>query len=154
MFKRRFTVLGAVAVLVMTGLGGSAMAAGEPPVPGAEVTCTTIDGKPVAVRVIEDKWVDDGGRAYPAIPSDSELRTIEKGELHVTKLLDGEGVSVESVPVTELPPGDDVVSATVPLQATDVDGKPRAARGTDFEGKAIDVTKLKGDGILCVAKKK
>ncbi|MEV1239085.1 hypothetical protein ACIBO2_18485 [Nonomuraea sp. NPDC050022] len=49
MFKRRLAVLGAVGVLVLTGLGGSAMAdEAQPPVPGVKVTCTTSDGKTIA----------------------------------------------------------------------------------------------------------
>ncbi|MEU7741030.1 hypothetical protein [Nonomuraea sp. NPDC049158] len=49
MFKRRLAVLGAVGVLVLTGLGGSAMADEAPStVPGVKVTCTTSDGKTIA----------------------------------------------------------------------------------------------------------
>ena len=49
MFKRRLAVLGAVAVLVLTGLGGSAMADEAPSTArGAKVTCTTSDGKSIA----------------------------------------------------------------------------------------------------------
>ncbi len=155
MFKRRFAVLGAVAVLVMTGLGGSAMAAEEPPAPGAKVVCTTIDGKAVAVQITEAKRAGAAGRAYPATPSDAELRTLEKGELHVTKLLDGEALAVTAVPATKMPADGAAARATAPLQATDADGKPLAVRGKDFDGKAIDVTKLaktsalEGGGILC-----
>jgi hypothetical protein len=124
------------------------------------VVCTTIDGKAVAVQITEAKRAGVAGRAYPAIPSDGEVRTLEKGELHVTKLLDGEGVAVASVPATKAPADGEVVRATAPLQATDTDGKPLAVRGKDFDGKAIDVTKLaktsalKGDGIVCKATKK
>lgn len=158
MFKRRFAVLGAVAVLVMTGLGGSAMAAEEPPAPGAKVVCTTIDGKAVAVQITEAKRAGAAGRAYPATPSDGEVRTLEKGELHVTKLLDGEALAVTAVPAvpaTKMPADGEMVRATAPLQATDADGKPVAVRAKDFDGKAVDVTKLaktsalEDGGILC-----
>ncbi|GAA3121426.1 hypothetical protein [Nonomuraea salmonea] len=54
MFKRRLAVLGAAAVLAVTGLGGSALADGADPAdavrssaPGVKVTCTTADGKVV-----------------------------------------------------------------------------------------------------------
>ncbi|MEV4806882.1 hypothetical protein AB0K18_43380 [Nonomuraea sp. NPDC049421] len=54
MFKRRLAVLGAAAVLAVTGLGGSALADGadpadavRSPAPGVKVTCTTADGKVV-----------------------------------------------------------------------------------------------------------
>jgi hypothetical protein len=166
MFKRRIAVLGAVAVLVVTGLAGSAMASGEPPVPGAKMTCTTLDGKPVAVRLAETRQAGGDERALPAIPdgearragvagrtsagvpSDDELRTLEKGGVRVMKLPDG-GVAVEAVPASELPADGEAVRATAPLQATDADGKPFVVRGKDSNGKAVDVTKPKGDGILC-----
>ena len=184
MFKRRIAVLGAVAVLVVTGLAGSAMASGEPPVPGAKVTCTTLDGKPVDVRLAEARRAGDDGRALPAIPdgearragvagrtsagvpSADELRTLEKSGVRVKKLPDG-GVAVEAVPASELTadgaaarvtaPLEDTASsgdtakfqATTPLRTMDADGKPFVVRGKDSDGKAVDVTKPKGEGILC-----
>lgn len=188
MFKRRFAVLGAVAVLVVTGLAGSAMASGEPPVPGAKVTCTTLDGKPVDVRLAEARRAGDDGRALPAIPdgearragvagrtsagvpSDDELRKLEKSGVRLMKLPDG-GVAVEAVPASELTAdgaaarvtaplegtassGDTAkFQATTPLRTTDADGKPFVVRGKDSNGKAVDVTKPKGEGILCKAVK-
>ncbi|TMR34039.1 hypothetical protein, partial [Nonomuraea zeae] len=48
MFKRRLAVLGAAAVLAVTGLAGSAMADETPsPTAGAKVTCVTSDGKTI-----------------------------------------------------------------------------------------------------------
>ncbi|QFY05402.1 hypothetical protein GBF35_00725 [Nonomuraea phyllanthi] len=49
MFKRRLAVLGAVAVLAVTGLAGSALADDAAPAPAGAVTCTTADGKTVTL---------------------------------------------------------------------------------------------------------
>ncbi|MEV4224894.1 hypothetical protein [Nonomuraea sp. NPDC049725] len=58
MIRRRFAVLGAVAVLALAGLGGSALAADDVP---HQVTCTTPDGKTVELEV---------AKAVPAIPAE------------------------------------------------------------------------------------
>ncbi|MEU7829673.1 MULTISPECIES: hypothetical protein [unclassified Nonomuraea] len=68
MFKRRLAVLGAVGVLVLTGLGGSAMADEAPSaVPGVKVTCTTSDGKTIAfaerARTLGDLAAKPGEKA-------------------------------------------------------------------------------------------
>ncbi|MEV5888198.1 hypothetical protein [Nonomuraea fuscirosea] len=48
MFRRRLAVLGAVAVLAITGLAGSAMADETPaPTAGSKMVCTTSDGKTI-----------------------------------------------------------------------------------------------------------
>ncbi|NJP97483.1 hypothetical protein HCN51_50060 [Nonomuraea sp. FMUSA5-5] len=47
MFKKRLAVLGAVAVLTVTGLGGAALADDHAPTAGTKVTCTTPDGTTV-----------------------------------------------------------------------------------------------------------
>ncbi|MFI7453575.1 hypothetical protein ACIBQX_39215 [Nonomuraea sp. NPDC049714] len=156
MFKRRLAVLGAVAVLALSGLGGSALAAGEPPVsvPGAKVTCTTADGKPVAIKVAKAMPADGDVVTYPATPADGKVRTAEKNDLHVTKHLDGELLTIEAVPATEaVPPSDEPVRVTEPMRATDVNGERPAEWGRTEAGEPADAKKLKRDGIFCVAEK-
>ncbi|MEV0382975.1 hypothetical protein [Nonomuraea sp. NPDC050643] len=88
MFKRRLAVLGAAAVLAITGLAGSALA-DEAPVPaGTEVICTTSDGKVVALA--------------KALPADAESRVATRdGKVKLIK--PGEKVDIESVPDGDLP---------------------------------------------------
>ncbi|NUT45248.1 MAG: hypothetical protein HOV86_35175, partial [Thermoactinospora sp.] len=52
MFKRRLAVLGTAAALLLTGLGGSAMADDAPPAggPTGAVSCTTNDGQAIKIR--------------------------------------------------------------------------------------------------------
>ncbi|MFC5823329.1 hypothetical protein [Nonomuraea insulae] len=98
MFKRRLAVLGAVAVLAITGLAGSAMA-DEPPVPtaGSKVVCTTSDGKTIELTKAMPAELKDGkfmrtqpgggaepveggkvtapaGKAMPALPSGDAVK--------------------------------------------------------------------------------
>ncbi|MEV4567194.1 hypothetical protein AB0K12_25795 [Nonomuraea sp. NPDC049419] len=73
MFKRRLAVLGAAAVLAVTGLGGSALADGadpadavRSPAPGVKVTCTTADGKVVELaRALPARAMPAGEIASP-----------------------------------------------------------------------------------------
>ncbi|MEV0351351.1 hypothetical protein AB0H88_36725 [Nonomuraea sp. NPDC050680] len=98
MFKRRLAVLGAVGVLVLTGLGGSAMADEAPStVPGVKVTCTTSDGKTIAfaerARAARDFAVKPGEKA-------------PEGGVAVRRL-DDQTIEIESLPegaVTEAVP--------------------------------------------------
>ncbi|NRQ31585.1 hypothetical protein HII36_06975 [Nonomuraea sp. NN258] len=53
MFKRRLAVLGAVGVLALSVLGGSALADDAPPANETKVTCTTADGKVVEFKAIK-----------------------------------------------------------------------------------------------------
>ncbi|MGW3346668.1 hypothetical protein ACWDA3_25415 [Nonomuraea rubra] len=89
MFKRRLAVLGAVAVLAITGMAGSALADEPAPAAGAKVTCTTADGKPVEVA-----------QALPAKPGtlvgpDGKVERLDAdGAVKVERLPDG-GVAVK-----------------------------------------------------------
>ncbi|WP_101787444.1 hypothetical protein [Nonomuraea indica] len=64
MFKRRIAVLGAVGVLVLTGLAGSALADETPAPAGSKVVCRTSDGQVIAfaerVKAIEARKGPDG----------------------------------------------------------------------------------------------
>ncbi|MCA2229062.1 hypothetical protein [Nonomuraea aurantiaca] len=98
MFKRRLAVLGAVGVLVLTGLGGSAMADEAPStVPGVKVTCTTSDGKIITfaepARAVGDPAAKPGEKA-------------PKGGVAL-RLRDDQTIEIESLPegaVTEAVP--------------------------------------------------
>lgn len=85
MFKRRVMILSAAAVLVMTGLAGSALADDVPtPSPG-KVTCTTSDGKTLEVDEGKPISIDDEGnitegRVGP--PPGAPEGTPEGAELH------------------------------------------------------------------------
>ncbi|MEU4570930.1 MULTISPECIES: hypothetical protein [Nonomuraea] len=90
MIRRRFAVLGAVAVLALAGLGGSALAADDVP---HQVTCTTPDGKTVELEV---------AKAVPAIPAEPAgqdwVKADEPGAIP-TDVLDAEAATeVEFAP--------------------------------------------------------
>ncbi|WP_113702095.1 hypothetical protein [Nonomuraea lactucae] len=105
MFKRRFAILGAVAALTLTGLGGSALASDEPPAtPARKITCTTSDGKtfefPERIRALKavkgtnGKIVMEEGEAPDGVTPTVETKpeTAVRGER-----LPEEGI-VEAVP--------------------------------------------------------
>ncbi|MET7333413.1 hypothetical protein [Nonomuraea sp. NPDC005650] len=85
MFKRRLALLGAVAVIAVTGLTGSALADEAPGTAGAKVTCKTADGATVQIA-----------EAVPGVPGkiatgDGKVRvTKPDGKLKVDVLPDGE----------------------------------------------------------------
>ncbi|MEV0828590.1 hypothetical protein [Nonomuraea rubra] len=113
MFKRRLAVLGAVAVLAITGMAGSALADEPAPAAGAKVTCTTADGKPVEVA-----------QALPAKPGtlvgpDGKVERLDAdGAVKVERLPDG-GVAVKKA--EPLSP-EDFVKAVPALPAEDTEG--------------------------------
>ncbi|MEV4114294.1 hypothetical protein [Nonomuraea sp. NPDC049695] len=131
MFKRRLAVLGAVAVLAVTGLAGSAMADESPAAPGAKVTCKTADGKTITLPEIGSKAITrDGepggwartkrlpeGETLPpdvakaeALPRDAvKAEALPPGAVKVEKLPDG--VKVERLPDGELPESVEAVPA-------------------------------------------
>ncbi|WP_219466117.1 hypothetical protein [Nonomuraea rhizosphaerae] len=136
MFKRRLAVLGAVGVLVLTGLGGSAMA-DETPAP-TKVTCTTGDGKTVTF---------DSART-PGKPAGILVRRTAEGGVEIEEVPDGalppeglaptkalpEGAVVEAVPAQPLPEGAKVTATPAkPLpenaEVTATPAKPLAETG-------------------------
>ncbi|WP_043619812.1 hypothetical protein [Nonomuraea candida] len=93
MFKRRLAVLGAVAVLTVTGLAGSALADGPAPAEDTKVTCTTSDGRTVElVKALpaekgvvvrrEGKVARIGSDAHvtPALPEGEAAPALPEGE--------------------------------------------------------------------------
>jgi len=116
MFKRRLAVLGAVAVLAVTGLAGSAMADESPAAPGAKVTCKTADGKTITLPEISGKFATRAGRAKPVEVGDyakterlPDGEALPPGAVKVEKLPDG--VKIERLPDGELPEGVETVPA-------------------------------------------
>ncbi|AQZ67707.1 unnamed protein product [[Actinomadura] parvosata subsp. kistnae] len=86
MFKRRLAVLGAVAVLAITGLAGSAMADEPSPTAGTKVTCTTEDGK--TIEMTPALPAKEGGKGGVVVGPDGK----------VTHLADSDTVQVEKLP--------------------------------------------------------
>ncbi|MEU8355867.1 hypothetical protein AB0C27_07620 [Nonomuraea sp. NPDC048882] len=84
MFKRRLAVLGAVAVLAITGVAGSAMADQTPaPTAGSKVVCTTSDGKTIELTPAlpaKDVLTVPDGKAVPAGAEGVALRVVEPGD--------------------------------------------------------------------------
>jgi hypothetical protein len=107
MFKRRLAVLGAVAVLAITGLAGSAMADETPAPAGTKVTCTTADGKTVELaEPLPGKGSMKGG---VVITRDGKMTRIKPGtEPSETIRIDAlpEGEVPEAVKVAPIPEGD------------------------------------------------
>ncbi|MER5326982.1 hypothetical protein [Streptosporangium roseum] len=98
MFKRRVAILGAVGVLVLTGLAGSAMAADQvSPTAGHKVTCTTSDGKTVEFTAVP---AADGGSAVVGLQAEGD-EAVKTDRLEA----DTEGVqSLGVVPATKTVP--------------------------------------------------
>ncbi|MFD1547643.1 hypothetical protein [Nonomuraea guangzhouensis] len=105
MFKRRLAVLGAVGVLVLTALGGSAMADEAPStVPGAKVTCTTSDGKSIEfARAKAVAAPDEVSKA--AAPEGIAVTRTDDGQIEIKELTKGE--VLEAVPAMPATPADD-----------------------------------------------
>lgn len=114
MFKRRLAVLGAAAVLAVTGLGGSALADGadpadavRSPAPGVKVTCTTADGKVVelarAMPVSEMPVSEMPAREMPAgeiaSPEAAEAQPFGRAEALTEGVPAGVADTVEFLPV-------------------------------------------------------
>ncbi|MFG1708502.1 hypothetical protein ACFLIM_35415 [Nonomuraea sp. M3C6] len=107
MFKRRLAVLGAVAVLAITGLAGSAMADEPPATAGAKVTCTTSDGKTIELakplRAKGGVVITRDGKVHRVKPGTKvSLRDGEAPEaVKLDALEDGEApeaVKIEGIP--------------------------------------------------------
>lgn len=108
MFKRRLAVLGAAAVLAITGLAGSAMADETPaPTAGSKVVCTTSDGKTIELTKALPAELKDGkfGRARP-IEDGEKVEfgkvTAPDGKMKRAELSD-DAVKIEGLPQ---PPAD------------------------------------------------
>ncbi|WP_431920703.1 hypothetical protein [Nonomuraea jabiensis] len=119
MFKRRLALLGAVAVLAIGGLTGSALADETPPSAGAKVTCKTADGESVQLAKVlpgpAGKTVGPDGKVREFKPSDTmKVDALPDGEVppDVAKALP-EGVEVTKA-VPGLPDGVEITKA-VPL---------------------------------------
>lgn len=109
MFKRRLAVLGAVAVLVLTGLGGSAMADEAPSTaPGAKVTCTTSDGKSIAFA-----------KSVPAVAMPGDVSKAEASEgIAVTRTDDGQ-IAIKTLLKGEVLEAVPASPATTPVEGAD-----------------------------------
>ncbi|MFC4014402.1 hypothetical protein ACFOY2_44770 [Nonomuraea purpurea] len=97
MFKRRLATLGAVAVLAISGLAGSALA-DQTPTPstaGAKMICKTADGKIVELASARAAAVTKDGKVRQLDPA--EIEELKKaGEAGaVKKLADGKAVKVK-----------------------------------------------------------
>ncbi|MFI7636996.1 hypothetical protein [Nonomuraea sp. NPDC049400] len=97
MFKRRLAVLGAVAVLAITGLAGSAMADETPATAGGKVTCKTADGKTVTLSEIGGKVATRDGKVKVIKPDE---------KLKIDRLPDGEALPPGAVKAERLPDGE------------------------------------------------
>ncbi|MBF8185617.1 hypothetical protein ITP53_07675 [Nonomuraea sp. K274] len=94
MYKRRLAVLGAAAVLAITGLAGSAMADEAPPA-GGKVTCMTSDGKPIEVAEFKQPMkLDRDGKVTKAEPG--KAFRLEQGK--PVKVLGRDGKPIEVKP--------------------------------------------------------
>ncbi|MFF4620089.1 hypothetical protein [Nonomuraea jabiensis] len=102
MFKRRLALLGAVAVLAVTGLTGSALADETPGPAGAKVTCKTADGESVQLAEALP------GPAGKIVGPDGKVREFKTGG----------PVKIEALPDGEVPPD---VTKAVPAQPDGVD---------------------------------
>ncbi|WP_433514247.1 hypothetical protein ACQP2T_00635 [Nonomuraea sp. CA-143628] len=134
MFKRRLAVLGAVGVLVLTGLGGSAMADEAPSsVPGVKVTCTTSDGKTIAfaerARPTKDFVAKPGEKA-------------PEGGVAL-RLRDDQTIEIESLPEGAIPEG----AVTKALPAKPAEGFT-AEGGEPAEAGKTGIAQPTEDGSL------
>ncbi|WP_433436081.1 hypothetical protein [Nonomuraea sp. CA-141351] len=103
MFKRRLAVLGAAAVLAVTGLAGSALADETPATTGGTVTCKTADGKTITLPEIR------GGKFFARAEKlkADKLKAVEPGDtVKIEALPDGETPPPGAVKVKPLPDGE------------------------------------------------
>ncbi|WP_049563786.1 hypothetical protein [Nonomuraea sp. SBT364] len=128
MIKRRFAVLGAVAVLALAGLGGSALAADDAP---QRVTCTTADGKKLDLEMI---------KAIPALPAEhaesgavkaSEFRATESGTVKAAEPGEIKVAEPGEVQVDVLDADAESVPALPAWPATSADGTPIKAEALE-----------------------
>ncbi|MEV4072480.1 hypothetical protein ACGFJC_27630 [Nonomuraea fuscirosea] len=103
MFKRRLAVLGAVAVLAITGVAGSAMADQTPaPAAGSKVVCTTSDGKTIEIMpALPAKDVLAKGEAVRAGADGVAVRVKDLSdgfEGEAGKVVKGSRIASEEVP--------------------------------------------------------
>lgn len=104
MLKRRVLTLGAAAVLVMTGLAGSAMAADDPtPKAGGKVVCTTSDGKKFVTDADKPVAIDKDGNFVdaPEPPDGEGLKDIDAPKGATLHTEPEEGGEVHAVPGSE-----------------------------------------------------
>lgn len=125
MFKRRIAILGAVGVLVLTGLAGSALADETPAPAGSKVVCKTSDGQVIEfaerVTAIEARKGPDG--TILMAEAEPPARAVRVSEL---------GAEQGTAHRVEEPDGKDVekghVATVVPAEpAVGPDGKPLPA---------------------------
>ncbi|MEU6788210.1 hypothetical protein ABZ912_54230 [Nonomuraea angiospora] len=134
MFKRRLALLGAVAILAITGLTGSAMADETPGAAGAKVTCKTADGKTVQLS--------EFARTAPAgkiVGPDGKVREFKPSDT----------VKVDALPDGEAPPVD--AAQAVPAQEDGEALEVTKAVPVPEDGEMLKVTKaepLPEDGKL------
>lgn len=149
MFKRRIAVLGAVGVLVLTGLAGSALADETPAPAGSKVVCRTSDGQVIAfaerVKAIEARKGPDGSilvaEAEPPTAVKVSDLAAEQGTAHRVERRGGPdlekghaatavpaepavGADGKPVPAPVGPDGKPLVATAVPVGP---DGKPLQA---------------------------
>ncbi|MGW6498665.1 hypothetical protein [Nonomuraea angiospora] len=110
MFKRRLALLGAVAVLAIGGLTGSALADETPGTAGAKVTCKTADGETVQVAEFAK-----AGPVGKVVGPDGKVREFKPSDtVKVDALPDGEVPPDVAKALPTLPDGVEVTKA-VPL---------------------------------------
>ncbi|WP_336214035.1 hypothetical protein [Nonomuraea sp. LPB2021202275-12-8] len=154
MLKRRFAVLGAVAVLTLTGLGGSALADGTPPRTPGKVTCSTTGGKPAALK-IKDIKEGEAVRVHPGLPDDGRVPTFDKGGTTVKLEAEETGkvaLPVEAVPALPVPEGEPPAVRSKDRNGEIVDG-PKRVKGLKGLKAPKKLKALKGKGVFCVVKK-
>ncbi|MEV4167877.1 hypothetical protein [Nonomuraea sp. NPDC049709] len=119
MFKRRLAVLGAVAVLAITGLAGSAMADEPAPTAGSKAVCTTSDGttieltealpakKGIVVKRDGKVTVEPDGTPSEAVKVEALPEGVEPGEIKKHVLEPGDKAeAVPALPALPAEPGD------------------------------------------------
>ncbi|MFG3437670.1 hypothetical protein ACGF0J_10545 [Nonomuraea sp. NPDC047897] len=141
MFKRRIAVLGAVGVLVLTGLAGSALADETPAPADSKIVCKTSDGKVIEFsgRVGAIKGPDGETLVAWAEPlADGDVvraSELERGVAHAVKASD---IGVPEQAGRAVPAEPAVGPDGKPLPAVGPDGKPRVA-GADPDGRPLPV---------------
>jgi len=129
MFKRRLALLGAVAVLAVTGLTGSALADETPSPAGAKVTCKTADGESV----------------QPAEAMPGPFAKIVGPDGKVREFKPGDTVKVDALPDGVAPPLDAAKAVPVPEDGVEV---TKAVPGTEDGVEVMKTVPLTEDGKL------
>jgi hypothetical protein len=144
MIKRRLAVLGAVGVLVLTALGGSAMADQTPsPTAGTKVTCTTGDGQVITFT--------------PAVPLEGKAPSTRPAGILATRADDGT-VKIEAIPEDQLPPKGESAPAVAASPGTagftakgggePVGGVAKAEKGTVMKAEKGTVMKAEKGTVM------